>query len=113
MYEATMMKTPFPSHLTPTPLFRQHSFSSPPPFTADHLSCHAHASPWRANVSSCEEQTPPTLKGSSIKESEGNLGDPYEELFFFKPELGVLSRSTAVTEQRVASRPTTPHAITY
>jgi hypothetical protein len=30
-----------------------------------------------------------------------------------KPELGVLSCSTAVTEQRVASRPTSPHAITY
>jgi hypothetical protein len=25
--------------------------------TANHLSCHALASPWRANVSSCEEQT--------------------------------------------------------
>jgi hypothetical protein len=68
MYEATMKTHHF--HLT----------LAYPPHTANHLSCHAHASPWRANVSSCEEQTPPTLKGSSTKESEGNLGNPYEGL---------------------------------
>jgi hypothetical protein len=33
--------------------------------TANHLSCHALASPWRANVSSCEERTPPTLRETS------------------------------------------------
>lgn len=33
--------------------------------TANHLSCHALASPWRANVSSCEERTPPTLRATS------------------------------------------------
>lgn len=33
--------------------------------TANHLSCHALASPWRANVSSCEERNPPTLRATS------------------------------------------------
>lgn len=60
---------------------------------------------------------PPTLgkKEPSQGNPRGNLWKPVRGTFFLysKPELGVLSCSTAVTEQRVASRPTSPHAIIY
>jgi hypothetical protein len=109
MYEVTMKTTiSISAHLISHLLTLQtlFLFLFPPTLIANHLSCHAHASPWRANVSSCEEQTPPTLEGTSRRESEGNLGNLYEEPLYSKPELGVLSCSTAAMEQCVASRPT-------
>jgi hypothetical protein len=51
-------KPSFPSHLI-SPLPTPQTPTLLPTFTANHLSCHAHASPWRANVSSCEEKTRP------------------------------------------------------
>ena len=52
-------------HGIPKPIFRRE-----PSITANHLSCHALASPWRANVSSCEERTPPTLRATSFTPSQ-------------------------------------------